>query len=109
MARSVISEDQVLDTDFLAEKEHEGFHNKNAYIEILRELGKISVINEWLDSSKTHKISSTVINRSGNLISKTIKDVYDYETGSFVIATVTGTINRYGRKISSISYERNND
>lgn len=109
MARSMIRELQVEDIDFLSEVEHEGFHNSDRYIEVLRSSGRIAVINEWLNLSKTHKISSTYINRINGLISTTVKDIYDHETGSFVISTISGTVSRQGRRITSILYERNND
>jgi hypothetical protein len=109
MARSVIRELQVEDSDFLSEEEHEGFHDKDKYIELTRNSGKVSVIDEWLDSSKTHKISSTAITRQGSMITKTVKSIYDHETGSLIIATVTGTISRTGRKVNSILYERDSD
>lgn len=109
MARSVIRELQVEDKDFLSESEHEGFHDRDKYIEVTRDSGKISMVDEWMDSSKSHKISSTAITRQGNMIVKTVKSIYDHDTGTYIIATVTGTINRQGRRVTSMIYDRNND
>ena len=107
--RSKIRELQVLDNEFVSPEEHEGLHNKDRYVEIVRAHGKVVKIDEWRTFSKIHKISSTAIIRSGNVVLRTEKSVYDYVTGLDVIATVTGTLVRINGKVISIIYERDND
>ncbi len=107
--RSVIREGQVYDSDFVSPEEHEGLHDRDAYVEISRLNGKVSNIDEWRDTTKTFKVSSTAFIRSGRLVSQTIKSIYDYDTGTIVIATVTGTINRFNGKIVNVEHDRDFD
>ncbi len=107
--RSVIREEQVFDSDFVSPEEHEGLHDRDLYSELTRLNGKVYSVDEWRDITKTFKISSTVFIRSGRHISKTIKSIYDYDTGTYIIATITGTINRHHGKVINIEYERDFD
>jgi len=110
MGRSVLREEQVLDTEFVSPEEHEALHDYDKYIEIIREGNKVVAINEWRDSTKTFMISSTAIERTGAKVSKTIKTIYDYYDGVSVVATVTGTIYRQeGNSVSSIEFIRDVD
>jgi hypothetical protein len=58
---------------------------------------------------KVYKISSTAISRTRGKVSEMIKQIYDYETGTSIIATVTGTITRQGNLIQTITYSRDID
>ena len=107
--RSVIRENQVSDSEFVSPQEHEGLHDKDLYTEISRVLGKVYKIEEWRDITKTFKVSSTAFIRSGKQVSQTIKSIYDYETGTTVIATVTGTTTRHLGNIVSVEYTRDFD
>jgi len=71
-------------------------------------MGRINTIDEWVDSSKTHYISSTALHRTGGKVRAFTKELYDYDTGTVVIATVSGVINRSGGKVVSIEYTRDN-
>lgn len=107
--RSRIRENQVLDKEFISPEEHEGLHNRDAYIEIVRANGKVIRVDKWRDSSKLHQVSSTAVSRLENKILGTKKFIYDYATGSSIIATVTGTLVRSHGKVVSIIYTRDND
>jgi len=107
--RSVIREEQILDSDFVSPEEHGGLHDRDSYSELNRLNGKVYRIDEWRDITKIFKISSTVFIRSGKHISQTIKSIYDYDTGTSIIVTVTGTINRFNNKAVNIEYNRDFD
>jgi hypothetical protein len=109
MARSLIREDQAEDAEFVSPEEHEGLHNRDSYIELIREHNKVVIINEWRDITKTFMISSTAIERSSGKVSKIVKTIYNYDDGTSIIATITGTINRYGNNVSDIEFIRDVD
>ncbi len=109
MPRSKIRETQVADIEFLSPEEHEGLHDRDIYIEISRSNNKVSSIDEWVDDTKAKKISSTAIIRTNNKVTSTVKQIYDYDTGTIIIATVTGTIHRQSGKIYSMTYNRDID
>lgn len=109
MARSTLRESQVFDSDFVAPEEHEGLHDRDLYVELLRSYGKVVQVDEWSDVTKTKQISSTVLTRQLGKVHKTIKSIYDYSTGTSIIATVTGTINRVYGQVVDIEYTRDND
>lgn len=67
--------------------------------------GEVSSYTEWLDDTKTYTISHVVINRTSGFVTSTEKQLFDYLTGTTVIATVTGTITRdLNNYVQSISY-----
>jgi len=107
--RSKIRKEQVFDVDFVSPEEHEGLHDRDTYIEVTRLQGKVSQIDEWRTILKTHKVSSTAIIRFDNIVIRTEKIIYDYVTGSGVIATITGTIMRDNGQVVAVEYERDND
>jgi len=107
--RSVIREEQVFDSDFVSPEEHEGLHDRDLYSELTYLNGKVYSVDEWRDVTKVFKVSNTVFIRSGKHVSQTIKSIYDYDTGTSIIATVTGTINRSNGKVVNIEYDRNFD
>ena len=88
--------------------QHIALHNDDTYTEFSRFQGRINTIDEWVDSSKTHYISSTALYRAGGKTSSFKKELYDYETGTVVIATVSGVITRSGGKVVSVEYTRDN-
>lgn len=109
MARSQFRETQVLDVEFISPMEHEGLHDCDKYVEFTRQHGKVVSINTWKDISKVYKISSTALERHGGKVIKIVKDIYDYYTGTVIIATVTGTLSRQYGKVTNIVYSRDND
>lgn len=110
VARSTLREDQVMDSEFVSPEEHESLHDRDKYIEILRNNNKVITINEWSDITKTFMFSSTAIERTEAKISKIIKTIYDYNDGVSVVATITGTVHRQnGASVSSIEFTRDVD
>lgn len=89
-------------------EQHIALHNGNKYIEYSRVGNKVNRTDEWLDDSKTYQISSTTLNRSAGKVVSFVKQIYDYETGTIVVATVSGSVNRTSGKVSSIQYYRDN-
>jgi len=88
--------------------QHIALHNGNKYIEYNRVANKVVSEDEWLDSTKTYHISSTALHRMAGKVVSFEKRIYDYETGTNVIATLSGIINRVGNRVVSIQYERDN-
>ncbi len=92
----------------LTPEQHIALHNGNKFIEYTREANKVVRTDEWLDETKTHYISSTSLERVAGKVSSFTQDLYDFETGTFIIATISGTINRASGKVISIKYSRDN-
>ena len=82
-------------------------YDQDTHIEITRSSGKVTIIDEWDGIDKTKLISSTALTRQGAKVTHIVKSIYDYATGSGIIATVTGTIYRTEGKVSSIVFDRN--
>jgi len=95
-------------SDCLTPEQHIALHNGNKYIEYDRLANKIVRTDEWLDETKTYQISSSTLDRTAGRVSSFRKELFDYETGTFVIATVSGIINRTSGKVTSIKYSRDN-
>ena len=109
--RSRLREYQVTDEEFLSPSEHEGLHNRDSYVELLRDTdGNVTNIEEWYDDSKSRKIKDIEIFRNNWVVTHTITSLYDYTTGSGIIATVTGTVTRdLNYLLSSTKDERDYD
>lgn len=108
--RSTIREYQVKDSEFISPPEHEGLHNHDDYISITRDsYGNIVKVEEWYDSTLTRKISELIIYRTGDIIDYVETNIYDYTTGSGIVATVTGTITRINDYIIHTQDFRDND
>jgi len=63
-------------------------------------------INVYTDSGKLHQISSTAIVRIGGKVTQTIKSIYDINTGTSIVGTLTTTINRVGGRVVSTTSVR---
>lgn len=60
----------------------------------------------YTDSGMGQQISSTVINRTGNKVNSTVKTIYDLDTGTSVVGTVTTTFQYSGNKVISETVTR---
>jgi len=92
----------------ITEEQHTFLHNRERYLEYNRIGNKVNSIDEWSDDTKTCQISSVVLNRLGSRVTSFTKELYDNATGTVVVSTVSGTIDRVGGKVSSIKYTRDN-
>jgi len=88
--------------------QHIALHNGSKFVEYTRTGHKISAVDEWVDNTKTYHISSTALNRTGGRVTSFVKNIYDYETGAHVVATVSGVIHRVAGKVTSVEYSRDN-
>jgi len=89
-------------------EQHIALHNGDKFIEYIRTGARVSNINEWLDETKTYCISSTYLARDAGRVNHFTKHIYDYASGSYIVATVSGVVNRVDGKVISIKYSRDN-
>ena len=76
------------------------------YEEVTKSGGRITQIVAWTNSSKTLKLSSTAINRSGRKVTSITKQLYDPNDGVSVYMTITETITRTNGKVTSVEFNR---
>ena len=107
--RSRIHDDQVEDKEFLSPYEHKGLHDRDTYVELVRgPNNKVTTINMWVNNSKSKMISSTNILREEGVITS-VKYIYDYINGTDIVATISGSITKPYRKVTSMTNTRDKD
>lgn len=99
----------LIGTEQLTIDQYLALDDRSKFTELHRSGNKVIQVDEWTSEDKIIMISSTTIQRLNNKVTGTIKSIYDYATGSNVIATIFGIINRDNNKIQSISYLRVNE
>jgi hypothetical protein len=90
--------------DFNMSRFIEGYDDQ--YIEVTRVSNKFTKTEVWRDSSKTFRIKTTETYRSGNLVTGEYSVLYDLDTGTTIVATISGTVQRTGYQVNSITYDR---